>query len=435
MEMADILENCAIAWPNPGMWWQGQQQFHNHTSQPTGLADAEAHAHSPRCQQNHQDVSEAQPEKAMTTSHISQELVAHPAFRATGILGNDPFWSQHGPMHDPFTGAATSNSFYKTVATYHPGELSKPSSRSTSTSHDESMPDYSRPLSPVSSRRSYPMPDYSRPATVPGSRRPSDLADSAIYDFGFSRLDSMLQSHQAQETENQFEDLIAAFSPRKHSSNSGISAPSNTRVNSAANTPQLKPSGTSAAAKERVSSYASHPRSVSVTTRDPHLPHSAQASCNGKKSTSSAPWKVVADMNHEVIETKSQSETVVKKRPIGRPRGRKEGKTSEAGGSNAPMSKVQRNSTLGSLSTQGKENESMGAKATSDGKRRRASNIAGSKVALEDRLTNYDGSSPTRKVSKVGPQGSPCKDIIDLDDLTAEGVVTRAPLGELENCL
>ena len=433
----DILENCAIAWPNPGMWWQGQQQFHNHSVQPTESADSEAHAHSPRRQQALKEKVDDQPDSNEAVAQpISQGLIAHPALRAAGTLGNDPFWSQHGPMHDPFSGATTSNSFYRTVATCHTGGPSRPESRSTSSSHDESMPDYSRPLSPASSRRSYLMPDYSRPPTIPGTRDPSDLTSPAVNDFGLTRLDSLLQSHHDQETESQFNDLIAAFSPRKHSNNSGISAPSNTRVNSAANTPLLKSDGISAAAKTRASSYSGHPRSVSVTTRDPHLPPSSiQFSRNGSKSSSSAPITVIADNNHETKDTKDQPETVIKRKPVGRPKGRKEGKTSEAGGLEGPINKVQRSSTMGSSSTQGKENTAMGADTTSDGKRKRVSNATVSQIALEDRLPTYDTWSPTRKVSKVGPQGSPSKKMVDLDDLTPEGVVTRAPLGELENCL
>lgn len=424
------------------MWWQGQQQFHNHNfpSPRTEPADPEAHGHSPRRQQGPEETVGARPEIVMAPPHMSQEPIAHPAFKAHGSHNaNSPFWSQREPMHDPFAGASTLNSFYNTVATHNNTNNTRPGetcaidhSRATSSSHDQSMPDYSRPLSPASSRHSYQIPDDSRPPTFPGSRHASGFANPAMNENGLSRLESMLQSHQEHEVESQFNDMMASFSPRTNSNTSGISAPSNTRVNSAANTPPLQSRMTFAAAQDRVSSYSGHPRSVSVTTRDPP-PLAFQVSQGGTKPLLDFAAGTHAGSEGNAGDKKSQSETIIKKAPAGKPKGRKEGRTSELGGNDIPVNKAQKRGTTGMSSAQGKENNATSDGNISDGKRKRASNAAGPKIALEDRFVNHANSSPTRKVSKIGPRESPSKGLDDLVDLTAEGVVARTPLGELEN--
>ncbi len=415
------------------MWWQGQQQFHDATSPRAEAVEADAHGHSPRRRQPSKENGRARADSVMAPPHMSQGLTAHPAFRARAAHSNDPFWSQHGPMHDPFTGAANPTAFYKTVTTRNStgsGDISMPDqSRSTSSSHDETMPDYSRPLSPANSHRSHPMLDYSRPPTLPGSRNISDFANSAMNELGLSRLETMLQSHPGYpgyDAESQFEAMMASISPRRDSNLSGISAPSNTRASSAANTP---PPGTvnPFATQDRANSYNDHPRSVSVTTRDPPPP--AIHMCLGAIEASSASFG--SDVRQDVRDVGLQPETVVKKRPIGRPKGRKEGRTSDVGGLENSVNKAQRRATTGF--TNGKENTQGSAEKISDGKRKRAITAAGLKVALEDRIANHDASSPTRKVTKTGPKGDSAAELIDMDDLTAEGVIARAPLGTLEN--
>ena len=433
------------------MWWQAQQQFHNHTTPLIGPTDPEAHGHSPRRQQTSGQVSNSRPEDMPAPSHMSQGLIGHPAFR---FHGNDPFWSQHGPMHDPFTGNATSNGFYKTVAScFTTGSdiATLPSqSRSTSTSHDESMPDYSRPQSSGSSLRSFPMPDYSRslspassgrshpilndprPTTLPNSRQASELHHPVMNEFNL--LESTVQPYQVHRdphAESQFEDMMAMRSPRKGSNMSGISAPSNTRVNSAANTPRLNSNGMSAAAQDRASSYSAHPRSVSVTTRDPPPPAN-QVSCSGSKSSSSHPVKTSPNFANETADTKPQSDIVIKKKPVGRPKSRKEGKSSEMVRTNRSDDKVNRRATTGAL---GKENEERSSENLSDGKRKRAMDNTGSKITLGDRLANHDELSPTRKVSKIGLVEAVSKNPADLFNSTGEDVRARSPLGEIENRL
>lgn len=413
------------------MWWQSQSQLTNITSPRSELLDSESHGHSPRRRETAKDDIRARAHPTIAPPHMSQGLTAHPAFRTRAAHSNEPFWSQHGPMHDPFTGAANSNTFYKTVANRNctgPSDVSMPDqSRSTSSSHDEVMPDYSRPLSPASSHHSYPMPDYSRPSTLPGSRNISDSASSAMNELGLTRFETMFQHHPGYDAEGQFEAMMASFSPRRDSNQSGISAPSNTRVSSAANTP---PPGSANPSTSRLISYGGHPRSVSVTTRDLPPPSIRLSQCAPKVSTES----LGSDIRHNIEDVGLQPETLVKKRPVGRPKGRKEGKTNETGELEDPVSKAQRRPTT--ASTNSKENTRDNPEKVSDGKRKRVPTVGGSKVALESRVGTQDNSSPTRKIPKIGSNGVPTElvgDVIDLDDLTAEGVVSRTPLGTLEN--
>ena len=418
-------------------------------------SDPEAHTHSPRRPQSSRHVSTSRPENTQAPSHMSQGLIAHPAFRAL-TQGNDPFWSQHGPMHDPFTGSASANGFYKTVAsrlTAGSDIATLPSqSRSTSTSHDEMMPDYSRSQSTGSSFRSFPMPDYSRslspassrrshplpndscPPTLPSSRQASQVHNPAINEFDVSEsIGQPFQDHQSHHPESQFEEMMALRSPRKGSAMSGISAPSNTRVNSATNTPRLHSNGMSAAAQDRASSYPDHPRSVSVTTRDPPPPVD-QVSCSGTKSSSSRPLKVSPNIGNDVAEAKPISDTVIKKKPIGRPKGRKEGKTSDMVDANESTNKVNRRATTGTISALGKENDNRSTENLSDGKRKRAIDNAGSKITLGDRLANHDELSPTRKVSKTQSAAVVIsKGLADMPNSTGEITRARSPLGDIEN--
>ncbi|KAL2050234.1 hypothetical protein ABVK25_009461 [Lepraria finkii] len=171
-----ILENCGIAWPNAGMWLQAQQQFYNVSSMYPDPADAEAHGHSPRCR----DASTALARLEAKMVSPGNGTAGQPAFQDCGVNSNDPFWSQHGPVSDPFTGGVSFNSFYKNMAscnTTGPAGDVTMKSRSASSSHEVPTPDASRPLPPTSSRRSHPMPDYSEPPSLAASRKGSKYAN------------------------------------------------------------------------------------------------------------------------------------------------------------------------------------------------------------------------------------------------------------------
>lgn len=413
------------------MWWQAHQQFH-HVVSPVraDLVDPEAHGHSPRRRKASKDTVHSRKDTAVAPPHTSQGLTAHPAFRARDNYSNDPFWSQHGPMHDPFTGAANPTAFYKNVVTRNTTVSGDPSmhgqSRSTSASHDDAMPDYSRPLSPASSRRSHPMPDYSRPPTRPGSRSTSGSTNAMANEFGLSRLEMMLQSHPSYDSESQFEAMMAGISPRRDSNQSGISAPSNTRANSAANSPPTRNDDPFVAAKDRAYSNRGHSDLVPVASRDLPTPTIRLIANTSKESSGSLEPDI-----RQGDRDGTHSETAVKKRPVGRPKGRKEGRLSETAELEIPTGKAHRWTSTGSAS--GKENAKGSPEKISDGKRKRVASAAGPRAALEDRVADYDTSSPTRKVSRTGPKGNTSVDCLDMDYLTAEGVVTREPLAPLEN--
>lgn len=326
-------------------------------------------------------------------------------FRPPGLHSDDPFLSQHVPTSDSFTGGANlhNNRNPWSRSTTTSGDVSmKDRSRSTSNSYDEPMPDVTRPPSLANSRRSHPMPDYSRPQSLVSSRQDWWYTgeDSATMRVAHLDYEEEIARNDEQASESLFNDLMTRLSPRDFSANSGISAPSNTRVNSAANTPPGKPS---MAAELRTISFAGMPRSVSVTTRDPPPPFSTRALLNDsvKPGPSASRHSEIQD------ETGEDTEEKARKRPVGRPPGnlksRKEGRTSEMS-LEVPSSSSQRRASAPSTSTLGKEN-GAGADGEKSGeyKRKRVTKTAASKVNLKERL-DYPDSSPTRKLSKLSSE-------------------------------
>lgn len=331
-----------------------------------------------------------------------------PGFRPLGLHNDDPFRSQHGPTPGPFTGAANLYNYRNPWSsnTTTSGDISmKDRSRSTSDSYDEPMPDVTRPPSPANSRRSHPMPDYSRPHSLASSRQVSWYTGEDSGAMRVSHLGYVEENAEIEEqvSESLFSDLMTRLSPREFSANSGISAPSNTRVNSAANTP---PGKSSMAAELRGVSYAGMPRSVSVTTRDPPPSFNTRVASNnsinpGFDNPTSASRQ--SEINDAIAE---ETEDRTNKRPVGRPAGnvksRKEGRTSEMG-LEVPSIKSQRRASAPSASALGKENSgSANGEKSGEGKRKRTTKVAASKGNLKGGLDNPD-SSPTRKVSKLSP--------------------------------
>lgn len=279
----------------------------------------------------------------------------------------------------------------------------KDPSRFTSDSHDEPMPDVTRPSSSANSGCSHPMPDCSRPQSLASTRPVSWYTENDSIAIRVAHLDSGEENTEThrQVSESLFDDLMGPSSPRQFSANSGISAPSNTRVNSAASTPARK---TSTAAELR-----GMPRSVSITIRDPPTPfttfvppdNSVNPSSNHPRSASR---QLELHVNDEIGE---ESENKAKKRPVGRPAGhvksRKEGQSSEMG-LEAPSSKSQRRVSASSASAPCKENSGGANREKSgEGKRKRAAKVDATKGNCKDKFDNPD-SSPTRKVSKQSPE-------------------------------
>ncbi len=428
---ADILENCGLAWPNPGMWWQGQPQVHGVSSPVKELADREAHAHSPRRREASIKMARAHLESSMAPPPVPSDLTTQEPLRNRGLYNKDPFWSQHAQGYDPFIGGAGHNSFYNRMTSRHTsgsGDMSMPdTSRYGSSTSDVPMHDYQRSFSPVSSYRSNPMPDVSRQNSLAPSRNISNYPNACMNE---PRLGTTLLG---QEDNSQFDDMTASMSPRVAS---GISAPSNTRASSAANTPP-GPQRDGSGAVLRAASYTGHARSVPVITNDPppaytRVPSNlAKQQSDSRKSSSSI---VIHD------DTDAQVEPTLAKKPRGRPKGRKEGRTSEIG-LDVPSENTQRRTSGGSVTSNDKENSHAGIEMGSNGKRKRStSNGYPEGVMLKPfshlELPNSGLPSPTRKASKTSPRHDLSPGKLEFeDDLTPEGVVTRVrtPLGELEN--
>ena len=312
-------------------------------------------------------------------------------------------------MYDPFVGGVNPNIYRNpwSRSTTTSGDVSmKDRSRPTSDSYDEPMPDITRPASPANSRRSHPMPDCSRPQSLASSRQVSWYTGEDSTALKISHLEYVEENEGIEEQvdENHFNDLMARMSPRDFSANSGISAPSNTRVNSAANTP---PGKTSIATDLRAVSFAGMPRSVSVTTRDPPPPSNTRVPSNNSINSGSDFPRPASRQSGIQDERGEETEDKGKKRSVGRPAGnvksRKEGRMSEVG-LEVASSNSQRRASAPSASALGKENNgAASAEKSGEGKRKRVIKVSASKMNTKSRLDNPD-SSPTRKVSKLSSE-------------------------------
>lgn len=425
---ADILENCGIAWPNPGMWLQAQQQFQNITSPRNDTIDPEAHAHSPRRRDTSVRLACARLINPSVPPTATYELMAQSGFQAHGTHNNDSSLSQNGA--DPFVGGPIlNNNFFKNMTsrnTTSSGDITM-KSRSTSSSHDEAMPDISRLPSPIT-----------------GHRRRSILeSQAAVYAPNLMTTGSKEQNRRWQKElegerevnryESQFEDGMAAFSPsRKQSTLSGISAPSNTRASSAANTPPGLHAQSNSSAGSGAVLFEDHPRSVSVTTRDPP----SSISCNPPDTIRPQLETRKNESSHSDVHenAKEKNETTIRKKPVGRPRGRKEGRSSEQG-LDAPVNETERRASTGSVNANAKAKADESDDKIGEGKRKRVSSTFGSKAPLKDRAENAHLLPPTRKVSKTALQDDISAKLGEIDDLTEDGVVVRQPLGELDNIM
>ena len=424
---ADILENCGIAWPNPGMWLQAQQQFQNITSPRNDTIDPEAHAHSPRRRDASMRLACARLIDPSAPPGNTCELMAHSAFPVHGPRTNDPALSQNGA--DPFVGGPIlNNNFFKNMTsrnTTSSGDITM-KSRSTSSSHDEAMPDISRLPSPITGHRRRSLLESQATVYAPDLMTMSKEQNR--------RWREALQGErEVDQYESQFDDVMAGFSPsRKQSALSGISAPSNTRASSAANTPPGLHAPSSTLAGSGAVLFEGHPRSVSVTTRDPPPSIARVPSDTIRKQSETRKNESSHSDAHE--NAKEKTEATIRKKPVGRPRGRKEGRSSEQG-LDVPINETERRASTGSVNANAKAKADESDDKIGDGKRKRVSSTFGSKVPLKDRAENAHLLSPTRKVSKTALQDDISAKLREIDDLTEDGVVVRQPLGELDNIM
>ena len=359
------------------MWYQPSQPLYSIAS-PTKLeaSDPELHAHSPR----RRDGSIGSLRGRITTT-IPSPLSTYRSMPPPPIPGSEQEakasqWTSSTLMPDPFV--ENGRRFMQTRY------------MARSSEEDQLMPDYSQSITPASSRNA------TNDFTILGG--PSSVLPN---------------------NDPQFDELINTLRSRNENS-SGTSAPANTRASSAANTPPIQ-TRPSAAAEARAASYSQgRPRAVSMTSRDVPPPMSCENSD--------------ASMNflfsEEKAGIKDQANPKVLSKPTSDVKSRKEGKASEL----EPPSQIRRKSSKNSISKGDKENTKATITTTvvlSDGKRKRATTIAGPNVAYKE--GEVLDSSPTRKVSKKDTVGGPSE--ISTDELTEEGMQGRAPLVLLDNVL
>ena len=374
-----------------------------------------------------------------------QTCRAYDATRSRGLLNDDPFWSQRTQSSDPFSGSICLENPLDRVTSRNlvgSGDALNPdTSRYGLSTQDVPVPDYSRPLSPASSHRtSHSIPNAHRGPAKDQDNTPSHLG------AGLDQQRFGPTLHIPQGT-GQVNDTTTSHSPRV---GSGISAPSNTRNNSAASTPPGPQRDGSAAVLRAVSypSYSTQQRSIPVPVNDPppvyeRIPSILQHQQRADTRTPSS------NQSHALAEH-ALRETAAAKKPRGRPKGKKEGRTSDIG-LETPVTIAAKRLSTGHNAASGKENNVETDLRPIDSKRKRVHSGIGLVADLED-PTEYnptvrglseddglpDDDLPSRKVSKhsVDEVSSPKKHDLE-DDLTPEGVITRLrrPLSELENSL
>ena len=245
------------------------------------------------------------------------------------------------------------------------------------------------------------MPDYSHSSTPASSRN-----NSNIHDTNSTVVGALLN-------DGRFLDPTY-YSPSKPVVSNGIVAPANTRVGSAANTPQSSRKASTALETQGNPAVYSQIRSVSLTTRDP-----LKATMREPSNTSTQSRFSEKEYEH----CGQLLDATIKTTPAKDVKGRKEGRSGEIAG-------VQKAASCEPATNNDKENvkqNSFGTKEGSEGKRKRPAppNFTSGRMLSE----GHANSSPTRKVSRTSHQNQ------DIDDLTDEGVVTRVPLADVGNSL
>ena len=326
------------------MWYQLPLGFCAIPSPHKAGTDPDAHAHSPRRRDGSKGPSR--------TSSVMQPQP--PAMDPPGT--QESHWLPLAELADPFV--------EKSKPVYHKLDPKRFSSASTG---DQSMRDCSNSIKSTSSgylsnynETSIPLPE---------------------------------------DTESQFDELMAAYSPQKEMA--GIHAPANTRNSNASNMAP-KPLRPSASAEARAVSYSHlNARSVSVTTRDPQQP--------------SQQLREPSDGSMQSCLCTQLSEHPVKTKPAAEIKSRKEGRSGEDG---VPAKYKHKDSWLRQIKDEDKVKAKSGA--SSDGKRKRSLNTPGPGVMVE----NIPSSSPERKVSRVEGMG---------EGMGEGGRSGRNVLGEMEN--
>lgn len=359
-----------MAWPNPGMWYRPSQPSYNtSSSRKAEEADVDAHGHSPcrRSESSSSDRDKSAP--AMPPPPTLARPMAPPAIPAHVSDLTNSHWPPSSTIPDPFVETGLS-----------------PYRRWRSSSEDQSMSDYPDAITSASSRN---MTNNNSVTNIPVIGLPHE--------------------------QDSFDDMLNTSSPEKDGL-SGYFAPANSRASSVANTPPIR-TKPSALAEARKASYPQeHTRAVSITVREPPLAANRQTS----------DISMISRFSDENAAFNGTLNPRVQARPTGDVKGRKEGKGDEL---DVPQKGVKKTSSRSASQRESKE-EKASKKAVenrmvvSDSKRKRS-------VRIGSKEDNVPGSSPSRKVSKMGSYGSSLTGTVD--DATGEGDLGRGPLCSVEN--
>ncbi|KAI9835467.1 MAG: hypothetical protein M1819_002385 [Sarea resinae] len=333
------LESAGIAWPNPSMWYQMPQALYQSPRKDQSF-DSTAHSHSPRRRNSSGGQTQTLPSLPGPYHHFNS--MGPPSLPLQGSALPNNQWVPLLPTPDPFLSG--SNRFT------HRGWAGRLSSG------DQSMPDYSHSITPVSSRSI-------TASDVVMHSKPSSVTDP-LHD-------------------EQYDELVKALTPNKDGL-SGTFAPANTRSSSTATNPiqLLKPS---AAADARAATYVQvHRRKSSA----------ADSQSRGFREVSDIGMK--SKVSEDVPESTMGTEGKIQHKPSNSIRGKKEGK--KGGRDSSPSTAVMSNSA-----EYRRLRRMSGVNNTADNvsgpKRKRSTS---SKLATTEEGEDPSQSSPIRKASRPG---------------------------------
>lgn len=370
IDNVEVLEDSGIAWPNPGMWYQPPHLYSVPSPRKMENLDPGVHGHSPcHLEKHYGTIGGAQASEnppLIPHGHLpSLELQSHEP------QPKDPYWSLTPPLPDPFI-----DNEKQLISKKRIGRLS---------SEDQLMLDYSRSLTPASSRNL--SSHTAGPNTAKGSPPPE---------------------------ESQFEELMAAFSPHEDTMGRAFTS-AHTRAGNKVSPPPIQ-LNSSTTPETRISScsYVQN-GSTSVSTQDP-LPILSRRSPDESPAPYSTEFVAISKGQSE---TKLNMATDIK--------GRMEGRFSHLESSSIVQNASSMRSNYGHEGNDDGNSEDRSISA-SDAKRKRGNKILSTQSAI--RNETYASPSPSRKFSKIESKSGYDSD--NGDDIPPSPEA-RSPLAILEN--
>lgn len=370
IDIVEVLEDSGIAWPNPGMWYQPPHLYSIPSPRTMETLDPSTHGHSPcHVEKRYGTTGGAQASEnppLISHGHIPpMELQSHEP------QTKDPYWSPTPPLPDPFV-----DNEKQLISKKRIGRLS---------SEDQLMLDYSRSITPASSRNL--SSHTAGPNTTKGSPPPE---------------------------ESQFEELMAAFSPHEDTIGRAFTS-AHTRAGNKVSSPPTQPNS-STTPETRISScsYVQN-RSASVTTQE-LLPILSRRSPNESPAPYSTEFVAISKGPSEPNTNMTED---IKERMEGRTSYLEFSSIVHNASSMRPNNSHERNDDGDS------QERSISA---SDAKRKRGNRILCTQSAIRNEA--HASPSPSRKFSKIESKSGYDSD--NRDDIPPSQEA-RSPLAMLEN--